>query len=130
MSIQAASTRPSRRDAALAFLQDAVTGRMEEAYARVAPSFRHHNPAFPAGRQPLKEAMADAAAKNPDATLEVQRTLEDGDLVAVHSHVRMKKEEPGISVVHILRFEGDQVVELWDICQQVPESSPNEAGMF
>jgi predicted SnoaL-like aldol condensation-catalyzing enzyme len=32
--------------------------------------------------------------------------------------------------VHIFRFRGDKIVELWDLGQEVPESSPNENGMF
>ena len=28
------------------------------------------------------------------------------------------------------RFQGDRIVELWDLGQPVPEKSPNENGMF
>jgi len=35
-----------------------------------------------------------------------------------------------VRVVHILRFEGDRIVELWDIGQEIPQDSPNEHGMF
>lgn len=52
------------------------------------------------------------------------------DLVAVHSHVRKKPDEWGAAVVHIFKFQGDCIVELWDIGQPVPERSPNENGMF
>ncbi len=60
----------------------------------------------------------------------MQRALEDGDLVAVHSRVRLKPGEPGIAIVHIFRFEGDLVAELWDVGQPVPSDSPNANGMF
>ncbi len=30
----------------------------------------------------------------------------------------------------IFRFEGDKVVELWDIGQEIPADTPNEYGMF
>ena len=56
--------------------------------------------------------------------------LEDGDLVAVHSRVRQKPGDLGAAVVHIFRFQGDRIVELWDMGQSVPENSPNENGMF
>jgi predicted SnoaL-like aldol condensation-catalyzing enzyme len=74
--------------------------------------------------------MEENAHQNPDKRLEVLRALEDGDLVAVHSHVRQKPDDRGGAVVHIFRFEGDRIVELWDIGQPVPAESPNSNGMF
>ena len=32
--------------------------------------------------------------------------------------------------INIFKFQGDRVIELWDLGQPVPESSPNENGMF
>ena len=32
--------------------------------------------------------------------------------------------------MHIFRFDGDRVVELWDVSQAAPEDSPNRRGMF
>ena len=75
-------------------------------------------------------AMEENAARNPDKVLEIQRALEDGDLVVVHSWVRQKPGELGAAVVHLFRFDGARIVELWDVGQPVPESSPNENGMF
>jgi predicted SnoaL-like aldol condensation-catalyzing enzyme len=74
--------------------------------------------------------MADAAAKFPGTTLEVQRILEEVELVAVHSRVQHGANEPQISVVHIFRFEGDRIAELWDVGQAAPADSLNEFGMF
>jgi hypothetical protein len=33
-------------------------------------------------------------------------------------------------VVHICRFDGARIVELWDVGQPVPEHSVNALGMF
>jgi predicted SnoaL-like aldol condensation-catalyzing enzyme len=74
--------------------------------------------------------MAENAAQNPGKSLEVKRALEDGDLVAVHSRVRQKPEEPGAAVVHIFRFENGRIVELWDVGQPVMDEGPNELDMF
>ena len=52
-------------------------------------------------------AMKDNAKLSPNLVFEVKRALEDGDLVAVHSHVRQKPEDRGDVIVHIFRFEGD-----------------------
>jgi len=59
----------------------------------------------------------------------VQQALEEGDRVAVHSRIR-KAAGPEIAVVHIFRFEGDRIAELWDVGQREPENSTNENGMF
>jgi predicted SnoaL-like aldol condensation-catalyzing enzyme len=121
----------SHKDVALAFLRAAASGEVREAYRKhVAPGFRHHNAFFPGDAESLMRGMEENAAKNPNKVLEVQRAIEDGDLVAVHSRVRQKPDDRGVAVVHIFRFEGGKNAELWDLGQPVPEDSPNENGMF
>jgi len=121
----------SHKDAAISFLRLAASGKAREAFQKcVGSNFRHHNPFFRGDADSLRIAMEENAAKNPKKALEVQHALEDGDLVAVHSHVRQNPDDRGAAVVHIFRFEGDRVVELWDMGQPVPENSPNENGMF
>ncbi|HKO22638.1 MAG TPA: nuclear transport factor 2 family protein, partial [Candidatus Eisenbacteria bacterium] len=105
----------SLKERAVTFLGLAAAGRVDEAYADyVGPGFLHHNPYFRGDAASLKAGMAENASRNPTKTLEVQRALEDGDLVAVHSHVRQKPEDPGAAVVHRFRFENGRIVELWD----------------
>jgi predicted SnoaL-like aldol condensation-catalyzing enzyme len=41
-----------------------------------------------------------------------------------------QKGDRGAGVVHIFRFDGDKLVELWDLGQEVPAESPNASGMF
>jgi predicted SnoaL-like aldol condensation-catalyzing enzyme len=121
----------NREHAAVSFLKLAASGKLDEAYGNyVARNFRHHNPYFAGDAECLKKGMAEAAAKFPDTTLEVQHIFEEGELVAVHSRVQHGPDEPEISVVHIFRFEGDRIVELWDVGQVAPADSPNEYGMF
>jgi predicted SnoaL-like aldol condensation-catalyzing enzyme len=74
--------------------------------------------------------MEENARQNPDKRLDVLRALEDGDLVAVHSHVRQNLTDRGAAVVHMFRFDGDRIVELWDVGQPVPAESANANGMF
>ena len=119
----------SRRETAISFLKLAASGKVAEAYERyVSPKFFHHNPYFPSDRESLKRGMEESSASHPNKMFNIERTLEDGDLVAVHSHLQQKSMD--MAVVHILRFEGDQIVEMWDIGQPVPKDSPNERGMF
>jgi len=121
----------SGKEAAMEFLRLVASGNVREAFRRHAgPDFRHHNPFFAGDADSLMVAMEENAATNPDKVLEIQRALQDGELVAVHSRVRQKPGDPGVAVVHIFRFQGNLIAELWDIGQAAPEYSPNEYGMF
>jgi predicted SnoaL-like aldol condensation-catalyzing enzyme len=121
----------SLKEAAIDFLSLVASGRVSEAYDRhIGTAFRHHNPYFRGDAASLKEGMQANAARNPNKVLEVQRALQDGNEVVVFSRVRQKPDDRGGAVVHIFRFEGGRIVELWDIGQAVPESSINGNGMF
>lgn len=121
----------SNKDKAVSFLQLVATGEVREAYRRyIGPEFIHHNPYFRGDADSLMLAMEENAAKNPHKILEVKRALEEGDLVAVHSHIKQTQEDIGAVVVHIFRFSNDLIVELWDVGQPIPEESPNENGVF
>ena len=114
------------------FLKMAGFGKTEEAYARfIAPDFTHHNQYFRGDRESLRSAMAEAHEKSPNKLIDVKQVFEDGDFVITHSLVL--RTDPGdhdIAVVHIFRFEGDKVVELWDLGQLLSKDSPNERGAF
>ena len=121
----------TKKSAAMSFLQLAASGRVREAYTKhVTATFRHHNPSFGPNAESLMAGMEENARQHPGKRLDILRAIEEGDLVAVHSHVRQHEHERGASVVHIFRFEADRIVELWDIGQPVPETSPNTNGMF
>jgi len=121
----------AQKEAAGNFLRLASSGDVRRAFdSYVAANFRHHNPHFRGDAESLAAAMAENAAQNPEKVLQIERAIEEGDLVAVHSRVRLRPDAPDIALVHIFRFEGDRVAELWDIGQPAPENSPNDYGMF
>jgi predicted SnoaL-like aldol condensation-catalyzing enzyme len=121
----------SLKEKAVSFLQLVASGEVREAYHRyTGPDFRHHNPFFRGDADSLMLAMEENATKNPHKVLEVKRVIGDGDMVAVHSHVKQKQDHLGGAVVHIFRFHNDLIVEFWDVGQQIPENSPNENGVF
>lgn len=119
------------KDTAVSFLKMASSGDVRAAYAKfVGPGFKHHNPYFEGSAETLMAAMEENARDNPNKTLDVKHSIAEGDLVAVHSHVRLKPEDRGGAVVHLFRFEEARIVELWDLGQEVPAESPNQYGMF
>lgn len=121
----------ARKEAAIQFLQYAAAGQANHVGRQhLAPGFRHHNPYFRGDADSLLTAMDENAAQHPHKTLTVQRVLEDHDLVAVHSRVDHGPGLPSAGVVHIFRFDGDRIAELWDLGQEVPPDSPNTHGMF
>ncbi|KAB8126114.1 nuclear transport factor 2 family protein [Gracilibacillus oryzae] len=116
---------------AVSFLQLVASGKVREAYRQyTGPDFRHHNPYYRGDAESLMLAMEENATKNPDKIFEVKRVIAEDDMVAVHSHVRQKQEDPGGAVVHIFRFDNGLIAEFWDVGQQIPEDSPNENGVF
>jgi predicted SnoaL-like aldol condensation-catalyzing enzyme len=121
-----------RKESAVAFLRMAGMGKTDEAYARfIAPKFIHHNQYFKGDRQSLKTAMDEAHTTSPNKLIDVKNVFEDGDFVITHSLVvRGNPSDPDIAVVHIFKFEGDKVVELWDLGQLLSKDSPNENGAF
>ena len=120
-----------RKEAALSFLRMVVGRDIEEAYEKyVHPEFRHHNTHFPGDQESLLTAMMETHAHCPDMTMEVQRALGEGDLVAVHSRISFGEGKHELAVVHIFRFEGPYIIEFWDIAQEIPMDSPNEYGAF
>jgi predicted SnoaL-like aldol condensation-catalyzing enzyme len=117
------------QEQAKTFLQLAGSGQAEEAFQRfVSSNFIHHNQYFKGDRQSLLDAMNEAHEKAPNKKLEVKHSYIDGSVVITHSWV--VKDDMEIAVVHIFRFENDQIVELWDLGQIIDAESPNENGLF
>ncbi len=129
--VQAGVDPSASKKAAVSFLQLASSGKVKEAYRRyIGTSFRHHNPYFQGTAEALSAAMQENANQFPRKTIDVKRVLADGDWVAVQAHVCLQPGDPGIATIHLFRFEGDRIVELWDVGQPVLKDSPNENGMF
>jgi len=121
----------SKKEIALDFLKTVAARNVRQAYDKhIAPNFIHHNQFFKGDRQTLMTAMQEAAREKSMKALDVKQCFEDGNFVIVHSHIKQFPEDRGGIVIHIFRFEGDKVVELWDMGQPIIEDSPNEHGAF
>jgi predicted SnoaL-like aldol condensation-catalyzing enzyme len=120
-----------KKEIAQDFLRLAAKGESREAFELyVADNFKHHNAYFKGDRNTLMTAMEVNAIKNPNKIFEIQRALEDGELVAVHSRVQLTQGDLEIALIHIFRFDKDKIVELWDFGQTVTTDMVNENGMF
>lgn len=122
---------PTKKESAQHFLKLASAGNSREAFKLyVGKDFKHHNVYFKGDANTLMLAIEEDAKMNPDKIFEILRALEDGDLVAVHSRFRQNPNDTDYAVMHIFRFEGNKVVELWDFAQAAPAEMINENGMF
>ena len=122
---------PTKKELAQHFLKLASEGNAREAFKFYAGiDFKHHNVYFKGDALTLMTAIEEDAKMNPDKIFEIQRALEDGDLVAVHSRFRQNPNDLDWAVMHIFRFEKEKIVELWDFTQAAPNEMINENGMF
>jgi predicted SnoaL-like aldol condensation-catalyzing enzyme len=118
----------SPKDSAIAFLRLAAEGKVDESYTEyAAPDLRHHNPHFSGEADALAAGMRASAEEHPDKVLEIQRALEDGDLVAIHSRVRLD-QDTDVAAIHLFRFEDGRIAELWDITEPIPADSQTGTG--
>lgn len=128
-------TNPSNiqlhKESAVDFLQLVVEGKIEEAYDNyINMHGKHHNVYYSAEFTSLKKGMIENHTQHPNNRLMVKNVLGEGDMVAVHSNIVTKAGEPGIAVVHLFRFEGGKIVEMWDVGQAIPLDTPNRFGAF
>lgn len=121
----------AQKMAAVQFLEQVVKGNIDEAYRKFVDMHgKHHNHFFPAGFPSLLKAMKDNHAQFPAKRIAVKNVLADGGLVAVHSELVLATGGDRMTVVHLFRFNGDKIVEMWDCGQQIPADSPNSDGAF
>ena len=121
----------TKKEIAQNFLTLASKGEAQKAFQLyVGHNFIHHNAYFKGDQHTLIAAMEQDAKNNPGKIFEIQRALEDAELVAVHSRIQQSPNDEEFAVIHILRFDMDKIVEIWDIGQVVPANMVNENGMF
>lgn len=121
----------TKKEIAHSFLQLASKGQVRKAFELyISDDFKHHNAYFKGDRHTLMIAMEENDRKTPSKIFEIQRALEDGNLVAVHSRIRQTPDDLGAAFMHIFRFENNKIAEAWDFGQAVPENMVNENGMF
>jgi predicted SnoaL-like aldol condensation-catalyzing enzyme len=94
----------------------------------VAEDYVQHNPGLPDGRDAARDPLAQMFG-DPGFVPEVVRLLVDGDLCAVPLRIA-RDGSPVAAVVDLYRWDGEQVVEHWDVIQPWPAASANDHPMF
>jgi len=129
---EAGISKNSKAQKAVAFLDMVFNQKkVKEGFDKyVGDKYIQHNPIAPDGKEAAVEILGKALQALPGWTYEIKHAYVDGDIVIVHSHVRMKADDRGMAVVDIFRFEKGKVVEHWDVVQPIPEKSANNNTMF
>jgi predicted SnoaL-like aldol condensation-catalyzing enzyme len=109
-----------------------TAARLYEAFRRkdveavddlVAEDYAQHNPQAGNGRAALKEFIAAVGPLD----VEIYRMVAEGDLVAVHGHLKTWD----MAAMDMFRFDHDgRIVEHWDVLQPVPPTSVSGNDMF
>src|SRR6266850_1457096 len=89
-----------------------------------SPAYIQHNPLIPDTRAGLRDYVESLPAGR---SYEPGRIVAEGDLVMVHGRYSGGDRKTFIAV-DIFRFEGDQVVEHWDVLQEEVPAEKTVAG--
>jgi predicted SnoaL-like aldol condensation-catalyzing enzyme len=125
------------RNIALEFFKLVTEGKFKEGLQYFSPNCITHNPYFTGTINNLMDAMVEANKQGmtefPKAAFTVRQVLADSDYVAVYTQLLNNGSAPsegGLRQMHLFRFEGDKIVEYWDISQEILPTMPNAAGSF
>ena len=122
--------KDKQKDIAKAFLQGAALGKVQQVYdLYTLPNFKHHNGYYKGDRESLLEAMLDSNTIFPNKKITIKLAVAEPPYVTLLSHIQIT-ENKEVAVVHMFRFKGEKIAEMWDISQEVPENCTNENGLF
>jgi predicted SnoaL-like aldol condensation-catalyzing enzyme len=96
----------------------------------LGPHYIQHNPQAPDGFEAFVGFVEGFAEQFPQMSLQIKRSLAEGDMVVTHSLLKTSPEDRGTAVADFFRLEDGKVVEHWDVVQPIPESAANDHPMF
>jgi predicted SnoaL-like aldol condensation-catalyzing enzyme len=102
--------------------------QVREGFERyVGPGFRQHGENLPDDRDAAIGVLTHLlGSEYPASRLTVERTVAQGDLVAVQVLWQRRPAEAGaVARIDIFRLQDSRIVERWDVAQQ---SAPGPAG--
>ena len=94
-------------------------------------TYRQHNPLAGDGAEPFIGFVRWLTGANPKLRAEPKRSVAEGDLVVLHTHLIPSPGARGTAVMDIFRLNDEgKIVEHWDVLQEVPETAQNANTMF
>lgn len=96
-----------------------------------ATKYIQHSPGIADGLAALLLLIEEFDRDTPGYAVHVKRVFGEGDFVFAHCHYTFGAADlRGKAIAEIFRFEGELMVEHWDVIQDVAASSRNGNGMF
>jgi predicted SnoaL-like aldol condensation-catalyzing enzyme len=108
-------TRPSEEQAAQRYL---------------VRSYRQHNPQAGDGAAAFIQFVTGFLAQVPQLSVDIKRTIAEGDFVVTHCLLKMSPQDRGTAVMDIFQLADGKIAEHWDVLQPVPETAANANTMF
>ncbi len=115
----------------LAMYEEVLVAMDPQAVDRhLPPDYIQHSSLAEPGLEALKQFLAKVRVESPDARQTIHRAFADDDHVILHVHVERWPGDAGLAVVDMFRLAGGQIVEHWDVVQDVPSDGLNSNSMF
>lgn len=92
--------------------------------------YKQHSTMAGDGFEGLKEMVTWVGKEWPNRKPTWHRTICEGDLVVVHTHLERWPGDPGLAAIDIFRVENGKVAEHWDVIQEIPAELKHDNGMF
>jgi len=102
----------------------------EEARKFLGSTYVQHNPTIRDGEEGLRDFIDLFRDKFPGSRVEFKRVIAQDDYVVLHSHGTSGPHPNGTALVDIFRVRDGEIVEHWDVMQEIPEGARNENSMF
>jgi predicted SnoaL-like aldol condensation-catalyzing enzyme len=96
----------------------------------VGSEYIQHNPLVGDGKELFIKYFERMATEYPNKSIEFERAVTEGNLVALHTHQVWPGNEEYVTM-DFFRFDDfGKIVEHWDSMQQIPKSSANNNTMY
>ena len=96
----------------------------------VGTEYIQHNPLVGDGTEPFIAYFEKMAKEYTDKNIEFVRAVEEGNLVALHTHQKWPGDEEYVTMDFFRFDDNGKIVEHWDSMQQIPKESANGNTMY
>jgi len=116
---------------AIEFYRMAFKGNPRKAVEHfVGNHYIQHNPLVTDGKAGFIDYFEQMAREYPDKEVQFVRSVEEGNLVALHTHQTWKGEGEYVTMDFFRFDENGKIVEHWDAIQDIPDETANGNTMY